>query len=222
MDNVIKYTGKDTQFGCSLTGIVTLPSDYKAGEKLPMVVFLHGIGERGESTPETVDIVCKHGIPKHFVENPDYKGLRVITASPQCPDGFVWDHIVMLLMEWIKEVAEKFGADESRVSITGLSMGGFGTWDMIGTYPEYFYRAAPVCGGGGVWLAGDRFKGKIRVYHSTDDDAVPYMYSVIMTQKARKNGVSVDFTTYTDKGHGCWDTAYGETDLIEWLAGKAE
>ena len=219
MENVIKYTGKETPFG-SLTGYVTLPSDYREGEKLPMIVFLHGIGERGASTPETVDKVLCHGIPKYFVKNPDYKGLRVITASPQCIDGYVWNHLLIMLMDWIKEVASKYGADEKKISITGLSMGGFGTWDMIGTYPDYFCCAAPICGGGGVWLAGDKFNGKtIRVYHSIDDTAVPYEYSVIMTQKARKNGVNVDFTTYTDKGHGCWDTAYGETDLIEWLAG---
>lgn len=222
MENVIKYSGGNCTFG-SLTGYVTLPSDYKEGEKLPMIVFLHGIGERGESTPETVDKVCVHGIPKYFVKDPDYKGLRVITASPQCPDKYVWNHILPMLKMWIDEVAEKYGADENRISITGLSMGGFGTWDMIGTYPEYFCCAAPVCGGGGVWLAGDKFKGKtIRVYHSIDDTAVPYNYSVIMTEKATKNGAIVDFTTYTDKGHGCWDTAYGETDLIEWLAGAAE
>ena len=222
MENVIKYSGGNCTFG-SLTGYVTLPSDYKEGEKLPMIVFLHGIGERGESTPETVDKVCVHGIPKYFVKDPDYKGLRVITASPQCPDKYVWNHILPMLKMWIDEVAEKYGADENRISITGLSMGGFGTWDMIGTYPEYFCCAAPVCGGGGVWLAGDKFKGKtIRVYHSMDDTAVPYNYSVIMTEKATKNGAIVDFTTYTDKGHGCWDTAYGETDLIEWLAGAAE
>ena len=220
MENVIKYSGGNCTFG-SLTGYVTLPSDYKEGEKLPMIVFLHGIGERGESTPETVDKVCVHGIPKYFVKDPDYKGLRVITASPQCPDKYVWNHILPMLKMWIDEVAEKYGADENRISITGLSMGGFGTWDMIGTYPEYFCCAAPVCGGGGVWLAGDKFKGKtIRVYHSIDDTAVPYNYSVIMTEKATKNGAIVDFITYTDKGHGCWDTAYGETDLIEWLAGE--
>ena len=220
MENVIKYSGGNCTFG-SLTGYVTLPSDYKEGEKLPMIVFLHGIGERGESTSETVDKVCVHGIPKYFVKDPDYKGLRVITASPQCPDKYVWNHILPMLKMWIDEVAEKYGADENRISITGLSMGGFGTWDMIGTYPEYFCCAAPVCGGGGVWLAGDKFKGKtIRVYHSIDDNAVPYNYSVIMTEKATKNGAIVDFTTYTDKGHGCWDTAYGETDLIEWLAGE--
>ena len=222
MENVIKYSGGNCTFG-SLTGYVTLPSDYKEGEKLPMIVFLHGIGERGKSTPETVDKVCVHGVPKYFVKNPDYKGLRVITASPQCPDNYVWNHILPMLKMWIDEVAEKYGADENKISITGLSMGGFGTWDMIGTYPDYFQCAAPVCGGGGVWLAGDKFRGKgIRVYHSIDDNAVPYVYSVIMTEKATKSGAIVDFTTYTDKGHGCWDTAYGETDFIDWLAGAGK
>ncbi|MCQ2484274.1 MAG: prolyl oligopeptidase family serine peptidase [Clostridia bacterium] len=220
MDNVIRYTGKETSFG-SLTGFVTLPSDYKEGEKLPMIVFLHGAGEVGDSTPETVDKVCVHGIPKYFVKNPDYKGLRVITASPQCIDGLIWDQLTLLLKAWIDEVAEKFGADTDKISITGLSMGGFGTWNMITTYPDYFSCAAPICGGGVCWRINESMKDlPIRVYHSIDDPSVPYMYSVLMTERARQHGVTVDFITYTDKGHGCWDTAYEDTDLIEWLASK--
>jgi len=222
MENVIKYTGSECKYG-SLTGYVTLPSDYKKGEKLPMIVFLHGAGEVGKSTPETVDKVLVHGIPKYFVKDPDYKGLRVITASPQCIDGFVWDQLTLMLKDWIDEVAEKFGADEKKISITGISMGGFGTWNMVSTYPDYFCCAAPVCGGGVSWRVGDKYNGKkIRVYHSIDDDAVPYLYSVIMTQRARKTGAIVDFTTYTDKGHGCWNAAYEDNDLIEWLASCGE
>lgn len=218
MGNVITYTGGECTFG-SLTGYITLPSDYKEGEKLPMIVFLHGAGEVGKSTPETLPLVCTHGIPKYFVKNPDYKGLRVITASPQCIDGFIWDQLALMLKKWIDEVAEKFGADKEHISLTGISMGGFGTWNMISTYPDYFCCAAPICGGGVSWRVGDKFKGKkIRIFHSVDDDSVPYLYSVIMAQRARKTEADVEFTTYTDKGHGCWDAAYEDTDLIEWLA----
>lgn len=220
MANVIKYTSKETSFG-SLTGYITLPSDYKEGEKLPMIVFLHGAGEVGDSTPETVDKVCVHGIPKYFVKNPDHKGLRVITASPQCIDGLIWDQLTLLLKDWIDEVAEKYNADMNKISITGLSMGGFGTWNMITTYPDYFCCAAPICGGGVCWRINEKLQRMpIRVYHSIDDPSVPYTYSVLMTERARKHGVKVDFITYTDKGHGCWDTAYEDTDLIEWLSSK--
>lgn len=219
MENVIKYTNNSELF--PLTGIVTLPSDYKDSEKLPMIVFLHGAGEVGESTPETVDKVCVHGIPKYFVKNPDFKNLRVITASPQCIDGYIWDHLTVFLKKWIDEVAEKFDADMNRIAITGLSMGGFGTWNMITTYPDYFCCAAPICGGGVSWRIKNMYAGfPIRTFHSVDDDAVPYEHTVIMTKKARASGMDIDFTTYTDKGHGCWDAAYEDTDLIEWLASK--
>lgn len=219
MKNVIKYTNNDELF--PLTGIVTLPSDYQQDEKLPMIVFLHGAGEVGESTPETVDKVCVHGIPKYFAENADFKGLRVITASPQCIDGYIWDHLTVFLKKWIDDVAEKYGADKNRIAITGLSMGGFGTWNMITTYPDYFCCGAPICGGGVSWRIKNMHAGfPIRTFHSVDDDAVPYEHTVIMAKKARSAGMDIEFTTYTDKGHGCWDSAYEETDLIEWLASK--
>ena len=114
----------------------------------------------------------------------------------------------------------RFGGDPAYVSLTGLSMGGFGTWNMLTTYPEYFYRAAPICGGGVPWRINERLEGKpIRVFHSVDDPSVPYLCSVLMVERARKAGAAVEFISYTDEGHGCWDRAYEQTDLIGWLAG---
>lgn len=202
-----------------LTGYVTYPENYDPEkEKLPMIVFLHGAGEVGNGTPETVEKVRVHGIPKYFVADPDYGNRRVITASPQCIDGYIWDHLTIQLKEWIDEVAEMSGADTSRINITGISMGGFGTWNMLTTFPEYFHRAAPVCGGGVPWRIKERIRGKeIRTFHSIDDEAVPYECTVLQVKRARSFGAYVEFTTYTDKGHGCWDSAYEETDLIDWL-----
>ena len=219
MENVITFTSKNS---CQpLTGIVTLPSDYKEGEKLPMIVFLHGAGEVGDGTDKTVQKVCVHGIPKYFTKNPDFGGLRVITASPQCIDGFIWDQETLFLKDWIDQAAEKFGADKKRIAITGLSMGGYGTWNMISTYPEYFCCAAPICGGGVSWRINERLKDfPIWTFHSIDDPSVPYENTVIMTKQARAMGADIQFTSYTDKGHGCWDSAYEDTRLINWLAGE--
>lgn len=218
------YCRKDEPIIGSLCGIVTVPSDYKPGEeKLPLIVFLHGAGEVGNGTAETVEKVCVHGIPTIFCNDPDYHGLRVITASPQCIDGLVWDQITLQLMDWIAHVVKEYNVDENRISITGLSMGGYGTWNLFTTYPEYFYRVAPVCGGGISWRLNERHKGKeLRTFHSVDDTSVPYLCTVDMVTKARQAGVNVQFTTYTDKGHCCWNSAYGETDLIEWLAGTVD
>lgn len=203
-----------------LCGLVTLPRDHDPEkEKLPVIVFLHGAGEVGDGSEAAVEKVRAHGIPKYFGRDADYAGLRVITVSPQCPDGLIWDQITLQLREYILAAVKKFGGDPARISLTGLSMGGFGTWNLLTTYPDLFGRAAPICGGGVVWRIKESLKGKpIRVYHSVDDASVPYACSVLMVQRAVAMGADVEFTSYCGEGHGCWDRAYEETDLIPWLA----
>lgn len=220
MDSEIIFSRPEYYIGM-LTGIVTVPEDFDPEkESLPVILFLHGAGERGQSTPETVDKVKVHGIPKYFSKDPAHRGLRVITLSPQCPEGFVWDQVTFQLAHWLEEALVQFNGDRQRVSVTGISMGGYGTWNIITTFPELFFRAAPICGGGISWRARDTLAGKeLRVYHSTDDTAVPFTCSVDMVQRAEFSGAKVSFTAFCGEGHGCWEKAYEQTDLIEWLAG---
>lgn len=201
----------------SLSGIVTVPSGFDPEkESLPVIVFLHGAGERGPD----LNRLKVHGIPKIFSENPDYHDLRVITLSPQCPADMVWDALVYPLKKWIDQAVETLNGDRNRISITGLSMGGFGVWAMITAFPDYFSCAAPVCGGGMSWRCGCLRGMKLRVYHGLDDNSVPFAYSRLMVEAARKNGADVEWIAYDRIGHGCWGRAYGETDLIEWLAAQ--
>ena len=204
-----------------LSGIVTVPTGHDpAKERLPVIVFLHGAGEVGDGSPEALRRVYTHGIPKYFGADADYLGLRVITVSPQCPAGLIWDQITLHLMEYIDAALKAFGGDETKVALTGISMGGFGTWNLLTTYPERFYRLAPICGGGVSWRVNEHLKNKpIRVFHSVDDDAVPFLYSAILAQRAQAAGAAVELTSWCGEGHGCWVRAYEQTDLIKWLAG---
>ena len=214
MDSVSVYTKKVPVAG-ELTGWVTVPTGFDpAKERLPLILFLHGAGERGTD----LELVKVHGIAKLFCANPDYHGLRVITASPQCPEGMVWNHLAYQVKEWIEAVAEDLNADKGRISVTGLSMGGFGTWELLTTFPEMFYRGAPVCGGGMSWRAGALKSGRIRVFHGLDDACVPFYYSQVMVEAARGNGIEISLTAYDKVGHGSWVPAYEQSDLIEWLA----
>ncbi|MGM9626362.1 MAG: hypothetical protein ACI3XM_11725 [Eubacteriales bacterium] len=216
MENVMIYT-KEVEVAGSLSGVVTVPSGFDPDkESLPVIVFLHGAGERGTDS----ELVKRHGVPKLFCENPDYHGLRVITLSPQCPDGMTWNHLAFPLMDWIRAAVSTYHGDETRVALTGLSMGGFGTWEMLCTFPAYFCCGAPVCGGGLSWRA-DLLRGQhIRVYHSVDDGCVPFSYSVQMVEAAKRNGADIRFFPTDGYDHNCWDNAYEETDLIEWLASQ--
>ena len=222
MDTNRIFSREEPMIG-QLSGLVTTPADFDpAGpEKLPVIVFLHGAGEVGDGSAATVEKVPAHGIPKYFRADPCYLGLRVVTVSPQCIDGLIWDQITLQLMDYIRAAVDSFGGDPARVSVTGLSMGGFGTWNLLTTYPDFFYRFAPICGGGVSWRVNESMRGKqVRVYHSVDDPSVPFECSVQMVRRAAAAGVDVSFVSYCGEGHGCWDRAYEEGDLIPWLAGK--
>ena len=214
---------KEVEVAGTLSGIVTTPTDFDpAKESLPVIVFLHGAGERGDGSDEGVQKVKVHGIPKIFSADPDYHGLRVITVSPQCPTGMTWNHLAYPLMSWIRAVVAELNGDEKRIAITGLSMGGFGTWEMLMTFPEVFSCGAPICGGGLSWRAGALRGMDLRVYHGLDDPTVPFADSEIMVRAARAGGANVDFIAYDKVGHNSWTRAYEQTDLIEWLVSHSK
>ncbi len=214
MEQVYVYTGPMAVAG-QLSAIVTVPADFDpARESLPVILFLHGLGERGNDTNQ----LKIYGIPKLFTTDPDYHGLRVITVSPQCPIDFIWTHLTCPLKDWFMTFVESVNGDTNRLTITGLSMGGFGTWDMIMTFPHLFAAAAPVCGGGTTWRAGGLAGKPLRVYHGLDDPIVPFRYSLEMVEAGRAFGADVDLIAYDKVGHGSWVPAYEQSDLVEWLA----
>lgn len=193
-----------------LNYILTCPDDLKAGEKLPLIVFLHGAGERGDDV-KLVQIYC---VPKLFTNDQNYK--RAYTLSPQCPHNTTWIDYKKELMSLIDSVIASNQIDPKRVSLCGISMGGFGTWEMAMTYSDRFYKIAPLCGGGMNWRAWS-LKMPIRVYHGRRDDVVPLCQSEAMVNSIKAQGGNVEFTIYDDLSHNCWDRAFEQTDLIEWL-----
>ncbi len=199
-------------------GLVTVPTGYDpAKESLPVIVFLNGAGERGED----VERLKVHSIPMIFSRDPDYHGLRVVTLSPQCPDNMTWYHLAYPLRDWILAAMKEYNGDPARLSITGISLGGYGTWDMLTTFPEMFSCAAPVCGGGHIWRITPALRNKpIRVYHGLDDPIVPFRYATDMVEFARLHGANVDFIAYDKVGHDSWVPAYEETDLIDWMVAQ--
>ncbi|MFA6949046.1 MAG: alpha/beta hydrolase-fold protein, partial [Eubacteriales bacterium] len=127
---------------------LSLPDGFEPSERLPLIVFLHGAGECGPDTQR----VRIHGIPK-IIEREPWCDMRVITLSPQCQENRIWNTQIYELKKLIDEVAARCNADADRISITGLSMGGYGTWMAAQTFPNFFSAAAPVCGGGITWFA---------------------------------------------------------------------
>lgn len=213
MNNVHQFTPKGAF--PSLPYVLTTPTDWDpATERLPMIVFLHGAGERGD---DAAPLLSFYGIPRLFTEDPDYHGQRVITLSPICPEAYIWHHLTLPLRELIDTVAEDCCVDRDRITITGCSMGGFGTWEMICTYPELFAAAAPICGGGLTWRAGALKSLPLRVFHGGVDSVVPLTYSELMTEAVNRVGGSATLTVFPGVDHDSWIPTYRDTDVIDWL-----
>ena len=191
--------------------LVYTPADFQAEERLPMIVFLHGAGERG-SDPERMK--C-HSIPKLFDGPVNY---RCVVICPQCPDGQVWNTQVDKVKEFIVCMAEQYHVDREKISLTGVSMGGYGCWELAMNYPELFCALAPVCGDGMPWRAGLLKDLPVWAFHGEADNVVFPEGSKRMIDAINRVGGQAKLTLYPGVGHDCWVKAYApETGLIEWL-----
>jgi len=197
--------------------LLTTPTGFdKEKESLPMIVFLHGAGESSDD----VNRLKVTGLPKLFAKDPDYGGTRVITLSPQCPKDLYWDLLVDHVAALIDAVAEEYNVDRDRISLTGLSMGGWGTWAMAIRYPELFSALAPICGGSRPYGAAALAKLPIRIFHGSADDVVPCHFSEKKVREIRAAGGHPEFFILDGVGHDSWTYAYEETNLIPWLAAQ--
>lgn len=190
--------------------LMFLPKDYsKTGKPSPMIVFLHGSGERGND----LEKVKAWGPPAIVEKNPDFP---FVILSPQCPDGEWWNS--HLLKGMIDDVIANYNIDKSRVYLTGLSMGGFGAWDLAESYPNYFAAIAPICGGGNPILVSQLKDIPVWVFHGKKDEAVPEQQSALMVEALKKIGADVVYTVLPEGGHvDAWEYAYNEAGLFDWF-----
>ncbi len=197
----------------TLKYLLFLPEDYtKENNKWPIILFLHGAGERGDD----LELVKIHGIPKIVEKQKDF---AFIAISPQCPGDDWWPNpwLIESLNALLDEIISKYRVDENRIYLTGLSMGGFGTWHLAETYPDRFAAIAPICGGGMTWMAPRIKDVPIWVFHGAKDEVVPIEKSKEMVDALKKCGGNVKFTIYTEVGHDSWTETYDNPKLYEWF-----
>ena len=180
----------------------------KKDEKWPLMLFLHGAGERGDN----LDLVKKHGPPKIVDEKKDFP---FITVSPQCPAGKSWNPQQMAKL--VDHVANTYSADPKRLYVTGLSMGGFGTWNLLAEYPGKFAAAIPICGGGDPAKVEKMKDTPIWVFHGAKDTAVSISKSEAMVDALKKISDKVKFTMYPEAGHDSWTETYNNPEVYKWL-----
>ena len=188
--------------------LLYLPPGYQASEKRwPLMLFLHGSGESGTNLAR----VKVHGPPKVVESKPDFPFILV---SPQSA-GRGWN--AELLNELLDQIMKDYRVDADRVYLTGLSMGGFGTWSLAAAHPEKFAAVAPICGGGNTNDAAKLAKLPIWVFHGAKDKTVPPERSKAMVEAIKAAGGNPQFTLYPEAGHDSWTVTYDNPEFYTWL-----
>lgn len=196
----------------------------------PLVIFLHGSGERGLDNQAQL----KWGA-MNFATDQMMALHPAVVIAPQCPPGQQWANIervkggyngklnaepskqMQALRELIDQVIKTYHIDAKRIYITGLSMGGFGTFDAVERYPDLFAAALPVCGGGDASKISVAAKVPMWICAGADDPSVNNQYSVDMLLELRKAGARPGFTLYPETGHLSWLSVYSDQHIMEWL-----
>ena len=176
---------------------------------MPLILFLHGSGERGTD----LDKVKAWGPPAIAERDPAFPFMVV---SPQLPDGEAWH--ALALKGLLDDVLAQYNVDRRRVYLTGLSLGGYGAWDLASRYPDYFAAVAPICGGGIARAVGSMRALPTWVFHGKKDDAVPEAESARMVEALQAAGGNVKYTVLPEGGHvDAWVHAYDKAGLFAWF-----
>lgn len=201
---------------------VYLPAQVESNRKLPLIIFLHGIGQRGGGGGGIVPTTGAGGLLAGQYLAP----VPAIILLPQCRLGSYWSDSVMekMVMQEIAQTVEEFGADEQRIYLTGVSMGGYGVWFLAARHAGKFAALVSICGGS-PFTKGDRFDQIVRnagktpawLFHGADDKVVPATESRQIVAALEANGGNVKYSEYAGVGHNVWLNAATEKDLMSWL-----
>ena len=197
-----------------------IPASLAGQQNLPVIIFLHGIGQRGAG-----GFVPTEGaggaLVRHYLEQ-----VPAIILLPQCRQGSYWSDPEMeqMVMRALEQTTEEFRADTTRVYLTGVSMGGYGVWHLASQHPSRFAALVPICGGSPL-KSGERFipiaqkvgQTPAWLFHGADDRVVPVTESREMVRAMQANHAPVRYSEYPDVGHKVWMNVVAEKELLPWL-----
>ena len=214
---------------------ILIPKNYNSQKSYPLLIFLHGAGERGSDNKSQL----VHG--SFLFKSEDFRNnYPAIVVFPQCPDKSSWANVKrnydMLngkKFDFFKEISEnkqlimveklldfiekKYSIDPTRRYVGGLSMGGMGTFELVARNPDYFAAAFPICGGGNPDWSDLLKTTPFWIFHGEDDGVVSVDFSRKMYEALSAEKASVRFTVYPEVNHNSWDNAFAEPDLMHWL-----
>ncbi len=193
----------------NLKYVVRYPDGYKAGQKCPVIIFLHGAGTRGDD----LDLVIGN---KYFEITQKHTDFPFVTVAPQCSAN-TWFDVFEQLKGLVCKIAGEEFADEKRIYLMGNSMGGYGTWQLAMSLPELFAAIVPICGGGMYWNAGRLINVPVWAFHGEQDATVKVEESIKMVESVNKKGGNAKLTIYPEAKHDSWTDTFSNPDVFKWL-----
>ena len=192
-------------------GAVYVPPGHGGDTPTPLVLFLHGAGERDgqDRAPHEV------GIGPAIAAHPER--FPCLVVMPRCPADLWWTDVLRHVDAALDTALDRFNVDRDRVTLTGMSMGGYATWTYGARHADLFAGLLPVCGGGRRADVQGLVKLPIWAFHGADDEVVPAEESRRMVRAVRQAGGQVKYTEYTGVGHNSWDLTYGDAEAMRWL-----
>ncbi len=191
--------------------LLFVPDVKPTNGQYPLLLFLHGSGERGND----LNLLKKHGPPSFLDDTTDFP---FVVVSPQCPKNRNWD--TQNLLTLLDHIESTLPIDKNKIYVTGLSMGGFATWNLAQAAPERFAAIAPICGGGNLERLCIMRDVPTWVFHGAKDTAVPFEESDRLVKQLNEYGSEVKYTLYPDLGHDSWTETYQNQKLYSWLLSK--
>ena len=221
--------------GDSLNYRILYPEEYDGTKAYPLVLFLHGAGERGNDNEKQLT----HGADL-FLDPENRKKFPAIVAFPQCPEDLYWIDIAIrsklrdnpdfkesikspseelaLVNELVDHIEETESVKSNQRYIMGLSMGAFGTFETLGRWPEKYAAAIAICGGGNLSLTKNYADHTaLWITHGAKDDVVPVTLSRRIYRALKEQGSDVRYTEFPDANHNAWDPTFALPELLPWL-----
>ena len=215
---------------------ILVPDNYDPENKYPLIIFLHGSGERGNDNEKQL----VHGA-ELFLRDSIRKKYPAIVVFPQCSENSYWSNVTIitdpqngsrtfnyqtdskptvamnLLLNLVDDLRHKYSIQKKKIYISGLSMGGMGAFEMVRRKPNLFAAAMPICGGGNPATASKLVKTNWWIFHGEKDDVVNPQYSKDMAAAIRNEGGSAKLTIYPNANHNSWDSAFAESNFMQWM-----
>lgn len=214
---------------------ILLPLNYDASKKYPLILFLHGAGERGNDNEKQL----VHG-SSLFLQDSTREKYPAIVLFPQCPEKSFWSNVhrfddrkgeerhvfqtggeptiaMVLLQQLLKKITAEYPVEKKQVYVGGLSMGGMGTFEIVWRNPRLFAAAFPICGGASATYAKRLKTVHWWIFHGAKDDIVVPQFSQRIATALKAVHADVKFTLYPEANHNSWDAAFAEPGLLQWL-----